>query len=199
MTCRLDRLWPLTWLEDGLVSGKFHSSDNETEATCQTRQLFGPKADHMAPSGTRNDVKIEEKAAPGTTFSENGKYAIRSRLCSPNTIFATPFRCVCWQNAGQGTFYKRHLTYARKITPFVHVGVVFRAPGCSQRHPQGVNLASFSVPFAWLRQMISQGCFRRPIFSPKRPCRRPKASELSKFIHKSRATLVGSTSLDRST
>jgi len=58
----------------------------------------------MAPSGTRNDVKIEEKAAPGTTFSENGQYAIRSRLCSPNTIFAMPFRCVCGQKAAQETF-----------------------------------------------------------------------------------------------
>ena len=69
-----------------MISDGSHNFENETEATCHTLPLFAEKVSQVAPPGTRNDLEILQKPAPGTTFSESGQYAIRSRLRGPNTI-----------------------------------------------------------------------------------------------------------------
>ena len=68
------------------VSDGFHNFENETEATCHTLPLVAEKVSQVALPGLRNDVEIVQNALLGMTFSDNGPYAIRSRLRGPNTI-----------------------------------------------------------------------------------------------------------------
>ena len=49
-----------------------------------------------------------------------------------------------------------------------------RAPKCSKMQPRAVIFPYFSVLIARLGPTISQGCFRRPTFSSKRPSGQPK-------------------------
>ena len=83
MTCRLtDFDLPLDVICGRLaaISGRFHNSDRETEPTGQS---FGSKSSTCWRLGVTFDL-------PGTTISENGPYAIRSRLCCPNVVPVVP-------------------------------------------------------------------------------------------------------------
>ena len=65
----------------GLVSDKFHSSDNETEATYQTRQLFGQKPTTWLRRAPETTSKLKKKLARGRLFQQTAN--MRSAYLTP--------------------------------------------------------------------------------------------------------------------
>ena len=175
MNCRLDRLWPLAWLKSGAVSAPFprrsHDSDNVSEPSRDKNLPFWAQSDLRGSIWHPKRCQNRSKKGLAYDFSKKGKMrsaragAVQTLIlsCNFDAISATMRVGRRSQIDVQNTYVK----YATFCTHWNHFG----CPGCSQRVPWAIILPSFSDFFARLGRMISQGWFRRPVLTEKRPSR----------------------------
>ena len=183
MSCQLDRLWPPTWLESRLISGRFHNSDSKTAPTGLTwlpwplwlarlRRLWAFWVWLLNSSSSNLVVQMGKSINSTAEGYQNHKITLFQQKSSKMPPAAAKVSSNLFPRPPQQALQ------CPKVLPKVPLGSKF----CN-------IFATCCMTWA----MIFQGCFWHPTLGPKRSSGHPKIVKFTQKLFCNLRTSVSAT------